>query len=108
MNSAIRHFFTLLAALSAMSGRGADAALPSQFGGATPLQWSARMADSEMARLGDRLAWKPGGNAKWDYAAGLFTLSLLKLNEAKPDARYVPFVTNAIGSFVPSKGVMSY
>jgi unsaturated rhamnogalacturonyl hydrolase len=30
----------------------------------------------------------------------LFTLSLLKLNEAKPDARYVRFVTNAIGSFI--------
>jgi unsaturated rhamnogalacturonyl hydrolase len=106
MTSAIRHFFfALLAVLSAMSGRGADiAALPSQFGGATPLQWSARLADSEMARLGDKLAWKPGGKATWDYSAGLFTLSLLKLNAAQPDARYVPFVTNAIGSFISEDG----
>jgi unsaturated rhamnogalacturonyl hydrolase len=110
MTSAIRHFFfAFLAALSAMSGRGADvAALPSQFGGATPLQWSARMADSEMARLGGKLAWKPGGKATWDYSAGLFTLSLLKLNGAQPDARYVPFVTNAIGSFIPANGPKAY
>jgi len=106
MSSTIRYFlFAALAALSAVPGRGADdAAPPQQFAGATPLQWSVRMADSEMARLGDRLAWKEGGKATWDYAAGLFTLSLLKLNEAKPDAHYVPFVTNAIGSFVSADG----
>ncbi len=46
----------------------------------SPLQWSVRMADSEMARRGDSLAWKDGGTAKWDYTTGLFTLSLLKLN----------------------------
>jgi len=93
--------------LGGMSVRGADAAaLPPQFGGATPLEWSARMADSEMTRLGDRLAWKEGGNATWDYAAGLFTLSLLKLDAAKPDARYLPFVTNAIGSFIAADGTI--
>jgi unsaturated rhamnogalacturonyl hydrolase len=56
--------------------------VPRQFSGATPLEWSQRLADSEMARRGDSLVWKPGGKAKWDYAAGLFTLSLLKLNAA--------------------------
>jgi unsaturated rhamnogalacturonyl hydrolase len=110
MKKKVRHFFSaLLIALSAAAGHCAvDSALPSQFGGATPLQWSARMADSEMSRLDDKLVWKPGGTAKWDYAAGLFTLSLLKLNEAQPDARYVPFVTNAIGSFMPSKPHKGY
>ena len=51
---------------------------PKDFGGATPLQWSVRMADSETERMGDRRAWRPGRNVKWDYTAGLFTLSLLK------------------------------
>ncbi|MGH7954071.1 MAG: hypothetical protein ACREFE_19420, partial [Limisphaerales bacterium] len=56
---------------------------PSQkFSGATPLEWSVRLANSEMARRDDSLVWKPGGKAKWDYTVGLFTLSLLKLNEA--------------------------
>jgi len=59
-----------------------DSGAPKHFSGATPIEWSRRLADSEMARRGDSLVWKPGGKAKWDYAAGLFTLSLLKLNEA--------------------------
>ena len=46
--------------------------MPTEFAGATPLQWSVRMADSTMARRGESLAFKPGGG-KWDYAAGLFT-----------------------------------
>lgn len=83
-------------------------AAPQKFSNATPLEWSQRLADSEMARRGDSLAWKPDGKAKWDYTAGLFTLSLLKLNEAVPDRRYVDFVTNAIGSFISSNGTKAY
>ena len=74
------------------------------FDGATPLQWSVRMADSEMARRGDRLMWKPGGRAKWDYSAGLFTLSLLKLNEQAPHPDYVKFAEDSIGSFIAPDG----
>ncbi len=77
---------------------------PNSFGGATPLQWSVRMADSEMARCGDSLAWKEGGKAKWDYTAGLFTLSLLKLNECVRNPRYVKFAEIAIGSFISQDG----
>jgi unsaturated rhamnogalacturonyl hydrolase len=74
------------------------------FGGATPLQWSVRMADSEMARRGDTLAWKEGGGAKWDYTTGLFTLSLLKLGERVRDPRYVRFAEGTIGSFITPDG----
>src|SRR5215472_3724421 len=69
----------------------ATPAAPSEFSGATPLQWSIRMADSEITRLGDKLVWKPAGRAKWDYTAGLFTLSLVKLNQRSPDPRYLQF-----------------
>jgi unsaturated rhamnogalacturonyl hydrolase len=86
--------------------RGAPALGQREFAGATPLQWSVRMADSEMNRLGDRLAWKTNGTAKWDYTAGLFTLSLLKLNERAPNPRYVPFAENAIGSFIAPDGTI--
>jgi unsaturated rhamnogalacturonyl hydrolase len=85
------------------------AATPQVFAGAPPLAWSVRLADSEMARRGDSLAWKPDGKAKWDYAAGLFTLSLLKLNEQTNDAHYVNFATNAIGSFIlPGGKILTY
>lgn len=77
---------------------------PREFNGATPLQWSVRMADSETARLGDKLAWRPGGKAKWDYTAGLFTLSLLKLHEKVPTPAYVGFSKDSIGSFIAEDG----
>lgn len=77
---------------------------PAAFDGATPLQWSVRLADSEIARRDDKLAWRAGGKAKWDYTAGLFTLSLLKLNRAVPTPGYVTFTTNAIGSFITDDG----
>jgi unsaturated rhamnogalacturonyl hydrolase len=64
------------------------------------------MADSEMARRGDKQVWKQGGNAKWDYSAGLFTLSLLKLDRQVPDPRYVQFSEAAIGSFIASDGTI--
>jgi len=77
---------------------------PKEFAGATPLQWSVRMADSEMARRDDSLVWKEGGKVKWDYTVGLFTLALLKLNERVNDPRYVTFAENAIGSFITTNG----
>ncbi|HEX9047974.1 MAG TPA: glycoside hydrolase family 88 protein [Verrucomicrobiae bacterium] len=79
-------------------------AAPKQYSGATPLEWSQRLADSEIARRGDSLTWKPEGKAKWDYTAGLFTLSLLKLNEQVPTPRYVDFAKEAIGSFIADDG----
>jgi unsaturated rhamnogalacturonyl hydrolase len=82
----------------------ATAEAPVQFGDASPLQWSVRMAMSEMERRGEKLAWTEGGRAKWDYTAGLFTLSLLKLNETVPNARYVDFTKKSIGSFITPDG----
>ena len=82
----------------------ANAAPVAMFAGKTPLQWSVSLADSQMKRLGDRLAWTEGGAAKWDYTAGLFTLSLLKLNECENNPALLPFVTNAIGSFISADG----
>src|SRR6185503_14385934 len=94
----------LMLILSASPGCAAETKSTTEFNGSTPLQWSERMADSQMKRLDDRLAWKPTGGGKWDYTAGLFTLSLLKLNEQIPNASQVQFVTNAIGTFISDDG----
>ena len=73
------------------------AATPRTFSGATPLEWSQRLADSEMPR--------PEASApKWDYAMGLFTLSLLKLNEQIPDTNFVKFAGDKIGSLISADG----
>ena len=75
--------FLTLPLLLAASAVGDDQSLPKEFGGSSPLEWSVRMADSEISRRGDSLAWKEGGRARWDYTAGLFTLSLLKQHPGK-------------------------
>lgn len=94
-------FFSLVSLCASCATSGSKTP---EFSGATPLQWSARLADSEITRLGDRLNWQEGGKAKWDYTAGLFTLSLLKLNAVEPEPRYVTFTEKAIGSFISSDG----
>ena len=90
--------------LAGLIGCRTVAPAPRKFAGATPLEWSVRMADSEIERRGDSLAWKEGGKAKWDYTAGLFTLSLLRLNEQVPNPQYVAFAEKAIGSFIKPDG----
>jgi unsaturated rhamnogalacturonyl hydrolase len=74
----------------------ANAAAPKTFSGATPLEWSARLAGSEMSRL--------TGAPKWDYTMGLFTLSLLKLNEQVPNTNYIPFAEEKVGSLIAADG----
>ena len=74
------------------------AAVPQKFSGATPLEWSVRLANSEMARQTNA--------PKWDYTMGLFTLSLLKLNEQVPDARFVKFSEDKVGSLVSPDGTI--
>jgi unsaturated rhamnogalacturonyl hydrolase len=51
------------------------------FNGQTPLEWSERMARSEMARHGDGLFWAGTPRPRWDYTNGLLSLSLLKMGE---------------------------
>ncbi len=89
-----------------LAARGADAPpiQPGQFHGFTPLQWSSRMANSEITRRGDSLFWKEGGAAKWDYTTGLFALALLRLEQRVPDFRFGQFAEDAIGSFIDPDG----
>jgi unsaturated rhamnogalacturonyl hydrolase len=76
-------------------------AAPQTFSGATPLEWSQRLADSEMARFHSA--------PKLDYTVGLFSLSLLKLDAIAPDPRYLKFAESAIGSLVlPDGKIQTY
>ncbi len=59
-----------------------------------------------MGRLGNSLEYKPDNKAKWDYTTGLFTLSLLKLNQQVNNPRYVKFAEDTIGSFITPDGTI--
>ncbi len=69
-----------------------------------PIYWSIRMAESEIARRGDTIAYAPGSRAKWDYTVGLFTLSLIKLSEATTNPSYAEYAERVIGSFIQHDG----
>lgn len=96
--------FYLLALLAATAVRAADTPLPHEFAGASPLQWSVHMADSEIMRRGESLIYRDGGVAKWSYAVGLFTLSLVRLSEQVDEPRYWKYADSVIGSFVTPEG----
>ena len=71
-------------------------ATPKKFSGATPLEWSQRLAASQIVRH----QFTP----KWDYTVGLFSLSLLKLNEQASDSSYQKFAEAAVGSLIAPDG----
>jgi unsaturated rhamnogalacturonyl hydrolase len=76
-----------------------------QFSGASPLEWSKRMADSEMARRTDTMFH--GGSrerARWDYTTSLFGLSLLKLAERTGNNAYADYGAKTVETFVQPDG----
>ena len=75
-----------------------------EFRGATPLEWSLRMADSEIERLGDSLDWAPEGGGNWTYTTGLLSMAVLDLDEYSPDPAHLEFAEKAIGSFITPEG----
>jgi len=91
----------LLASVSAQT----TAPVAAKFGGVTPLEWSVKMADSEMARRGDRHFF--GGSnprARIDYTTALFGTALIKLSEATGNKAYADHGLKFGESFVASDG----
>lgn len=78
---------------------------PYRFEGSTPLEWSQRLAQSEMERRGD--TWFHGGSnqrARWDYTTSLVGLSLMKLSERTGNPVYADFGAKTTESFVADDG----
>jgi unsaturated rhamnogalacturonyl hydrolase len=84
------------------------AAPPAQkFGDATPLEWSVRMARSEMARKGDRMFLDANPEAKWSYTAPLVGMSLMRLSEQTGDPSFGAYGVRTATSFVAADGTIS-
>jgi unsaturated rhamnogalacturonyl hydrolase len=73
---------------------------------ATPLDWSRRMADSEMKRLGDTLFFGQSPHAKWSYTSALLGVSLDELTRATGEPRYRAFGDRLTTSFVADDGTI--
>jgi len=95
-------FAAAILAAGAVPLRGADGPLSP----ATPLTWSVRMANMEIARTGRRLWAPPTGNGGWDYTTGLYANALIRLSNATGDASYEKVAEGTIGSFVMPDGTL--
>lgn len=77
-----------------------------EFNGATPMEWSRRMADSEMERLGDSL-FHSNPDAKWTYTTGLLGEAYLKLADTTGETKYAKFGAKGAETFLERDGTIS-
>src|SRR5690606_26537217 len=81
---------------------------PREFAGATPLEWSVHMANSEIARRGDSLFY-PAPTARWEYTRGFLAQALIKLGRRVDDPAMEKFGARIVESFVtPEGGIAAY
>ena len=103
-NRTVPRFFLgglLLLALNALhAGEPAE-----NFSGATPLEWSTRLARSEMMRRGDSLFYG-APKAHWDYTSALFGQSLVRLGEKLHDQTMVEYGFKTAESFITPDGAI--
>lgn len=92
---------TPLLCVASLPAIGSDSPLPSA---GTPLQWSVRMADSEMKRLGVSLYAKKKGGGSWDYTTGLYADALIRLSAQTRQPAYEKSAEGTIGSFIAPDG----
>lgn len=92
------------ASLLSLPGRAQSLNAPPDYG-ATPLEWSIRMADSEIAREGDNLDYnaKKKGPA-WGYTTGLYADALVRLSQETRQPTYTASAEKIIGSYISPKG----
>ena len=97
----LRFLAPLLFGCAVLLSTARSAAPAEEFSGASPLQWSARLANSEVQRLGKIWAFP---TAKWNYANFLFLHSLLKFDDRLAEVRYSPWVKSTVDSFISEDG----
>ncbi len=102
-------FLTLALALCAAAPAPvfAEPLVPYKFNGATPLEWSQRLAQSEMARRGTTLNHQGGPRARWDYTTGIFSLALLQLADRTGDTAMRDYGARLVTTFVQPDGTIA-
>jgi unsaturated rhamnogalacturonyl hydrolase len=77
------------------------------FAGATPLEWSTRLARSELARQAGALEAGATPKSRWDYTSGLFAFSLQQLAAATGDNALRDTGDRIVTSFVGTDGAIA-
>lgn len=95
--------FTFLTALALPFLHGSSGA-SNELASPSPLEWSKKLARSEMARQGTALNFQGHPKAKWTYTSGLLALSLVQLGEATRDTSFRHFGEAVVSSYVVNDG----
>ncbi len=95
---------TAVLALAVLAPTLRAASAPPDFHGSSPLDWSVRLAESEMKRKGETMFHGGAPRARWDYTTSLFGLSLLKLAEITGTERYADYGAKTVTSFIQPDG----
>lgn len=94
-------FFPLVLAIS---GSLSAAEVPRVFRGAEPIEWSKRLASSEMSRRGKSLCKDGAPKARWEYTSGLLAHSLMELGRATGEGNFTGYASDLTASFVSADG----
>lgn len=68
------------------------------------MEWSVRLARSEMERRGDRMFYKDGARARWEYTHGLFSYALVTLGVASGQADILDYGERLASTFITPEG----
>ncbi len=101
------HSLFLLVLLTGVLSVLAEEAVPGKFADATPLEWSRRLATSEMSRKGKTLFKGGAPKARWEYTSGLFAHSLRELGRESGDKDMVSYSADLTGSFIEPDGTIA-
>ena len=97
-------FLIILPALLLIPAASEAQAVPREFQGATPLEWSQRLAKSEMARRGKAHFKDGSATARWEYTSGLFGHALFELGRTTGDKETATYAAELVTSFVGADG----
>lgn len=78
--------------------------VPKTFNEASPVEWSQRLARSEMKRLGGTLFKDGAPKARWDYTSGLLAHSLQELAKRTGEKDISEYGSKIVESFIEADG----
>jgi unsaturated rhamnogalacturonyl hydrolase len=96
----------VLSLATAAAASASKAIAPSRFDGESPLEWSERMAHSEMHRRGNALFSGEDSKATWNYTSGFLAYALRELGRETGDATVALFGTRIVDSFIGADGTI--
>ena len=101
------HHLLSLAAFALLAPASPAAESVEQFSGATPVEWSTRLAHSELARQAGALEAGATPRSRWDYTSGLFAFSLQQLAGQTGDTALLAAGDRIVTTYIGAEGTIA-